>query len=402
MPPAANVDRAAQVATERYFAASRTALISRIKRYVDWLGSREAARASAREGQRRFSVLRLLFNRVLTHLDLYSDALSQRGERDTGVQLAGLDVLAADAMALPGYFESPPLICYLDRGIGAAIRRARTRLPGGGKNPSAIIRVPRERMIGTGVASSLVHEVGHQAAALLGLVNSLRTRLRKHIATLTSTEAQIWQWFERWISEVIADFWSVARLGITSTLGLVGVVSLPRAFVFRIGSDDPHPIPWIRIFLSAEIGARLFPDPQWDRLARLWAALYPAPPTDTPEGRLLNDIRARLPAFVDFLVGHRSPLLGGRSLEQVMRPSARNPEALRRHAQSWLDRPNRVLSAPPAFAVAVLGQARMDGALSPAAERRVLRKLLDHWALQRAIHPPGRDGGTIRQLIPAT
>ncbi len=48
---------------------------------------------------------------------------------------------------------------------GAAIRRARTRLPGGGDNPVAIIRVPRERMVGSGIASSLVHEVGHQAAA---------------------------------------------------------------------------------------------------------------------------------------------------------------------------------------------------------------------------------------------
>ena len=37
-----------------------------------------------------------------------------------------------------------------------------------------MIRIPRERMIGYGIASSLVHEVGHQGAALLGLVESLR------------------------------------------------------------------------------------------------------------------------------------------------------------------------------------------------------------------------------------
>ena len=93
--------------------------------------------------------------------------------------LSGLDVVAADALALPGYYDAPPVICYLDRDIGAAIRRARTRMPGGGENPVAIIRVPRERMIGTGIASSLVHEVGHQAAALLDLVDSLRPALRR-------------------------------------------------------------------------------------------------------------------------------------------------------------------------------------------------------------------------------
>ena len=69
------------------------------------------------------------------------------------------------------------MVCYLARGPGAAIRRARTRLPGGGDNPVAIIRMPRERMIGSGIASSLVHEVGHQGAALLDLVPSLRARL---------------------------------------------------------------------------------------------------------------------------------------------------------------------------------------------------------------------------------
>ena len=58
--------------------------------------------------------------------------------------------MAADALRLSdGYFEAPPVVCYLDRGHGAAIRRARTRLPGGGESPVAIVRVPRERMIGS-------------------------------------------------------------------------------------------------------------------------------------------------------------------------------------------------------------------------------------------------------------
>ena len=116
---------------------------------------------------------------MITQFDLFNDVISQRSENETGVWLSGLDVVSADALSLPGgYYEVPPVICYLDRGIGAAIRRARTRLPGGGANPVAIIRVPRERMIGNGIASSLIHEVGHQAAALLDLVNSLRPVLQ--------------------------------------------------------------------------------------------------------------------------------------------------------------------------------------------------------------------------------
>ena len=173
-----------------------------------------------------------------------------------------------------GYYEVPPVICYLDRGIGAAIRRARTRLPGGGANPVAIIRIPRERMVGNGIASSLIHEVGHQAAALLDLVNSLRPVLQG-LQRGRASERQAWQLWERWISEIVADFWSVARLGVSSTMGLKGVVSLPRPFVFRLNVDDPHPVPWIRVKLSCAMGDALYPHPQWARSRRSLAIALP-------------------------------------------------------------------------------------------------------------------------------
>ena len=148
-------------------------------------------------------------------------------------------------------------------------------MPGGGENPVAIIRVPRERMVGTGIASSLVHEVGHQAAALLDLVNSLRSVLWR-LQRGAGAARRAWQLWERWISEIVADFWSVARVGIASTLGLIGVVSLPRAFVFRLNVDDPHPMPWIRVKLSAAIGEALYPHPQWRRLSDDLGVVLPA------------------------------------------------------------------------------------------------------------------------------
>src|SRR5690606_31545589 len=115
------------------------------------------------------------FNAILSQVDIFADVLTQRSEHETGVWLRGIDEFAFDALVIPGNrFEAPRLVCYLDRGHGAAIRRARTRLPGGSSNPVAVIRVPRERMVGgSGIGSSVAHEVGHQGAALLDLVNSL-------------------------------------------------------------------------------------------------------------------------------------------------------------------------------------------------------------------------------------
>ena len=381
MVPAANLLPAAQSAIDQYLMSGRRELRRMVRGFLAWLQSPGARQATAAEAQRRFAYLRLKFNAVLTQFDLFNDVITQRSENESGVWLSGLDVVSADALALPGgYYTAPPIICYLDRGPGAAIRRARTRLPGGGANPVAVIRVPRERMIGSGIASSLVHEVGHQAAALLDLVASLRPVLRglQHGA---GANAEAWLLFERWISEIVADFWSVARIGVAAPMGLMGVVSLPRAFVFRLNVDDPHPLPWIRVKLSCAMGDALYPHPQWQRLAALWEAFYPPRGLDTKSIRLLARLQAIMPAFITVLVEHRPASLHGKTLKQVLPVSELQPARLTTLYYLWCRMPERMYRAPPTLVFAVIGQARSDGRLSPEDEAVLLGKLLTHWAL---------------------
>ena len=88
----------------------------------------------------------------------------------------------------------------------------------------------------------------------------------------------------------------MARVGVVSTMGLMGVVSLPRAFVFRLNPDDPHPAPWIRVKLSAAIGKALYPQPIWDRLSEFWESYYP----------LRSRPRTKLPRLLKLLRPHDS------------------------------------------------------------------------------------------------
>jgi hypothetical protein len=385
MLPAAALLPTAQVAIDRFLFSGRRELRRLLQAYLRWLDRPESEAATPAEAQRRFTVLRLKFNIVLIQFDMFSDVITQRSESESGVWLSGLDVVAADALALSGYYESPPVICYLDRDVGAAIRRARTRMPGGGENPVAIVRIPRERMIGTGVASSLVHEVGHQAAALLDLVESLRPTLRG--LQRGSGSARIaWQLWERWISEIVADFWSVARVGIASTLGLVGVVSLPRAFVFRLNVNDPHPIPWIRVKLSAAMGEALYPHPQWRQLSAAWEAFYPPAGLVQETQDLLTALQASMPAFVALLIHHRPKALRGRSLLEVMEPGLRQPARLSALHQLWNSQPSQMYLASPSLVLAVIGQARADGKISPEDESTLLGKLLTFWALRATVN----------------
>jgi hypothetical protein len=385
MLPAAALLPAAQSAIDRYLVIGRRQLRHLLHEFLRWLQQPASDAATPEEAQRRYTMLRLRFNIVLTQFDLFSDVITQRSENETGVWLGGLDVVSADALALPGYYEPPPIICYLDRDIGAAIRRSRTRLPGGGENPVAIVRVPRERMVGTGIASSLVHEVGHQAAALLDLVDSLRPVL-KGLQRGSPASAVPWKMWERWISEIVADFWSVARVGIASTLGLIGVVSLPRPFVFRLNIDDPHPMPWIRVKLSAAIGEALYPHPQWQRVSALWESYYPPVGLAAETQDLLAQLLENMPAFVGLLVNHRPRALRGRSLMEVMDIAPRQPARLAALYRQWGSNPSDMYRASPVLAFAVIGQARADGDISPEDESTLLSKLLTYWALRATVN----------------
>ncbi len=382
MVPAASISVEAQAAIERHLSRGRHALKGQVQRYLAWLDSAEGRASSPADAQRRFTLLRLRFNVVLSDLDIFSEALSQRSEADTGVWLGGLDIAARDALDLPGYFEAPPVICYLARGPGAAIRRARTRLPAGGDNPVAIIRVPRERMVGTGIASSLVHEVGHQGAALLSLVESLRADL---VTMADGVDRQAWDLLRAWISEIVADLWSVARLGVTATAGLIGVVSLPSAFVFRIVPEDPHPAPYVRVKLSAALGNALYPHLQWQRLVKLWESFYDVGRTPAPQQALFASVEAALPKFVARLLGHRTTTLGQRPLGDVLKDEERAPDRLAALFRVWRDRPSIMKRAAPTLVFAVLGQARADGALAPEREGDLLVSMLRHWAWRSTV-----------------
>ncbi|HYR27571.1 MAG TPA: hypothetical protein VEU30_03855 [Thermoanaerobaculia bacterium] len=396
---AARVSDAAAFAIDRHVLAARRMLRRSLRRYLEWLRTPAGRGSTNAEAQRRFSFLKLRFNAVLTQLDIFADALGMRGEIGTGVWLSGLDVAAGDALSIAGnFFDPPPVMTYLDRGQGAAIRRARTRLPGGGANPVAIIRVPRERMVGSGVASSLVHEAGHQGAALLELLPSLRRELRVRVEAAESGERLAWTLWERWISEIVADFWAVAQVGVAATQGLMSVVSLPRAFVFRIAVDDPHPFPWIRVKLSAAAGALLYPDPQWSLLDQLWESYYPRTGLDRARLAIIDALEATMPAFLLVLRQHRPASLRGLPLVRAFDLASRRPERLRRIYRDSRARVAALQSLAPTVALAVLGQARQDQLLEPERESRILAELLTRWGLRRALRETRTPRTTVRAL----
>ena len=332
--------------------------------------------------QAGFTILKLRFNSILDQLDIFADVLSQRSEHEVGIWLSGLDVLAEDGLVVVKQFsELPSLMVYLDRGHGAAIRRARTRLPGGDENPVAVIQIPRERMVGSGIASSLIHEVGHQAAALLDLVAPLKITLAKRHQERKDTLA--WKFFERWISEIISDIWAVGHLGIAATLGLMGVVTLPTYFQFRLDLNDPHPAPYVRVYLSCAFGKKLFPNSQWDSIWDLWKTFYSKTGLKKETIKILDDIEKETNEFIDVVLNHSTKEMKGKKLFELFPVMERKPENLKQLYKLWKARKISLQAIAPTLVFAMLGQAKFDLAIDAAEESKVLAQQLRQWAFKR-------------------
>ena len=230
-----------------------------------------------------------------------------------------------------------------------------------------------------------MHETGHQAAALLGLVESLRPDIQRARRGLAGPERIAWQLWERWISEIVADLYAIARAGVASTMGLIGLVSLPRAFVFRMAPDDPHPFAWIRVHVSCAFGDALYPDPQWRQLAQVWTSMYPMDRLPAGRVRVIRALLDSMPAFLRLVLGHRPASLRGRTVGDVLRSEDRSPDRLVRRYRAWTANPAAIRRTRPALAFAVVGQARARGLLTPEGEDRLLGRLISYWALQSTL-----------------
>lgn len=394
MVMAAAVSVQAQQAINDHLAKIAFDLRYRLREFIRWVKSPDIP---SDKGQARYVLLKLRYNNLLDQLDIFSDVLLQRAEHGTGIWMAGLDVLAEDVLALPGnYYQAPPLICFLERGHGAAIRRARTRLPGGDENPVGVIQIPRERMIGSGIASSLVHEVGHQGSELLDLTQSIKEAINEIITK--GENIMPWQLLQRWLNEILSDFWAIAHIGVGATYGLMSVVSLPSYFVFRIAIDAPHPFPWIRVMISIAFGKALYPHPQWEALERQWESLYPTREEPPPKQQTIQALMQILPQFVDLLINHRPASLQGKRLGDIFHVAERQPGRLQQIYQQWQRQPGLMERSAPSLVFAVIGQAKADGAITAEDESQMLTRILTRWALERA----KRYGAAAKPIAPTT
>jgi hypothetical protein len=265
------------------------------------------------------------YAQVEVTLDFFGDAVTSRTSGPLQAALTALDQLAVSSMMpalVPAKAPVPPVLTYLDKGMGASILRAGIRLWAPGTvNPCAAIKIVRHNLYRP---TSLFHETGHQVAHETGWTQSMRDA----IARVLSDDAELRTMWVAWSSEIAADVYAFLHTGYASVAALYDVVGDART-ILRWPIGDPHPIGWSRTLLGCALARVSFgTDGPWEALEQSMLASHPADAADPTVARLLIRSRARIGAIAKACLAAPVPRLGGAPMTSVLDPRRVSPSAL--------------------------------------------------------------------------
>ena len=267
--------------------------------------------------------------------DTYLDILSQRKISSLGRILAGCDVIAWDALNKdnPVLSAAEHPVLSFQRGLGALIIRVNVTFPGGIRNPLPLIQIPYSRLASKHDLTSIVHEIGHEVTARLGLVHLLPKVFRKVLSTAGASENLV-DLFELWTSEIGPDFWTFCNCGAAQTSSIKEMLSLPQSYVFHFSIMDPHPPPSHRVLLSIEWCRQQWGRGDWDIWEEEWRRFYPIEHARSETKATLEEAKIYLPEISKALFQTRFKVLNGRRLIDLFDMSALNPSRLERIVRS--------------------------------------------------------------------
>lgn len=277
---------------------------------------------------RRLREVRRRYAQVETVVEFYTDAVSTRTSPTLGGHLRALDRLAEQSMAAvlgPLGRPVPPVLTYVDKGLGAAILRAGVRLWDGGSSPAAAIKMTRHNLYRP---TSLLHETGHQVAHVLGW----NTEAAATIARLLHADPALAALWASWISEITADVHAFVHTGYASVAALHDVVANEPEFVLHLGVGDPHPVAWVRVLLGVELCRQSYGRGPWDELADAWVTTHPLRRARPGVARLLQRSLPYLPALAAVLLTEPLRAFGARPVTAIVDPGRVSPAALTRLA----------------------------------------------------------------------
>lgn len=258
--------------------------------------------------------------------DFYFELFGQR-QGKYGNWLLSCDRIAMDCyqaaytgLGVARSVPAPPPFCYMKTGFAPATIRRGIRMRRLGKqfNPFPLVQLPYHRLVNPWTLGAVMHEVSHNLQSDLGLNKDVprQVGLRLLKAGLGRSVSSVWV---RWNREMFADM-SALLLGGPEVVGsLMDVIGRAPAAVFGFNPRGPHPTPYLRLLISAEMLRRMGFRAEAEQYARAWTRIYPNPKGGTIPSKVLATFPKACALAVDAMCFRPFPSLGNKSLSQVIR-----------------------------------------------------------------------------------
>jgi len=274
----------------------------------------------------RVVAFRQRYMQTETLVDFYGDAVNSRTTQNLAALLRACDTMAIRSMAQvldPLGKPTPPVLTYVDKGLGASILKAGLRL----WDPGTLSAVAAVKIVFHNLfrPTALIHETGHQLAHLIGWNGELRAALETRLSGAPRDVAEVWG---SWASEIAADTFAFAHTGYASVAALSDVLAGDDAFVFRYTPGDPHPISYLRVLLGTQMCTRFFGAGPWDDLAQVWVRSYPLENARPATAEFIRRSLPLLPAVVELCLRVPMRAFGGRPLTALLDPARVRPDVL--------------------------------------------------------------------------
>ena len=258
-------------------------------------------------------------------IHFYTVGINSRTTPEIAAMLRACDILCVRSMQdllKPLGKETPPVLTYVDKGVGASILKAGLRLWDGRISPVAAIKITQHNLFRP---TAIIHETGHQVAHILNWNDELAVALD---SKLTNHSKVVGAAFSGWASEIAADAFAFVHTGFASVAALHDVVSGTPAAVFAYNQHDPHPISYLRVLLNIEMCRQFYGSGYWDDLEDAFKSDYDINLVNFPSVGLVKVCVDALPDAAALILKGSFHCFGNRSLSQLIPPQKVSPQSL--------------------------------------------------------------------------
>lgn len=283
-----------------------------------------------RNVRRGLNLLRDRYLKAEETIHFYTEAINSRTTPNVAALLRACDILCVRSMEellKPLGKQTPYVITYVEKGIGASILKAGLRLWDGNMSSLAAIKITQHNLFRP---TAIIHETGHQVAHMLNWTDELANGF---IRGMQQHPQQVGQAFASWASEIAADAFAFVHTGYASVAALHDVLSGAPQNVFAYHAHDPHPICYLRVLMSTEMCRQHYGEGPWDDLERSFRNDYDINQINYPWTSLIQECEKAMPDAVKMILNAPYNAFRQKSLAEMIPPSRVSPSALEKLEQ---------------------------------------------------------------------